>query len=81
MKSPSLTIQRIWTMLKFLKIKLKVGQTSKSRSGGKKLWYQLKCLVQRNTHMKYESPITYHSKDMCPLLKILKRMSNFKIWG
>jgi hypothetical protein len=30
----------------------------------KKFWYQLKGLVIRNTHMKYESPVTYHSKDM-----------------
>ena len=31
----------------------KVGQTS--RSQGKKLWYQVKGLVIRNTHMKYEN--------------------------
>jgi hypothetical protein len=41
-----------------------VGQTSRSRSQGKKLWYQYKGLVIRNTHMKCECPITYHSKDM-----------------
>jgi hypothetical protein len=35
-----------------------------SRSAGQKLWYQEKGLVIRNTHMKYKSPINYHSKDM-----------------
>jgi hypothetical protein len=30
-----------------------------------------KVLVIRNTHMKYESPITYHSKDM----------ANVKVFG
>jgi hypothetical protein len=40
----------------------KVGQISRSR--GQNVWYQQKGLVIRNTHMKYESPITYHSKDM-----------------
>jgi hypothetical protein len=42
----------------------KVGQTSKSRSRGQTFWYQYKGIVIRNTRMKYESPITYHSKDM-----------------
>jgi hypothetical protein len=31
---------------------------------GKKSWYQWKVLVIRNTHMKFESPITCHSKYM-----------------
>ena len=46
-------------MLKFLKsrsnFKVKVRRS--------KLGYQEKGLVIRYTHMKYESPITYHSKD------------------
>jgi hypothetical protein len=41
-----------------------VGQTSRSRSQGKKNWYGKKGLVIKNTHMKYESHITCHSKDM-----------------
>jgi hypothetical protein len=44
-------------MLKFWK----VGQTLRSRSQGKKLWYQ-----ERSCHKEHinEIPITYHSKDM-----------------
>jgi hypothetical protein len=53
-------IQKIWPMLKFLK----VGQTLRSRSQGQKIWYVYKGLVIRKTHMKYESPNTCHSKDM-----------------
>ena len=30
---------------------------SRSRSLGQKLWYGVKGLVTRNTHVKYESPI------------------------
>jgi uncharacterized protein YcfL len=29
-----------------------------------KLWYLQKGLVMKNSYMKYEIPITYHSKDM-----------------
>ena len=36
----------------------KVGQSSRSRSQGQKLWYRMKGLVTRNTHVQYESPIT-----------------------
>ena len=42
----------------------KEGQTSRSRSQGKKLWYHVKGLVTRNTHMQYESSITSGLKDM-----------------
>ena len=42
----------------------KVGQSPRSRSQDKKLWYPWKGLVTRNTHVKYQSPITYHSKVM-----------------
>ena len=56
----------------------KVGQTSRSRSGGQKCWYQKKGLVIRNTHVKYESPITCHSKVMANV-KFLKSRSNFKV--
>ena len=42
----------------------KVGQTSRSRSQGQKLWYHVKGLVTRNTHMQYESWITSGLKDM-----------------
>ena len=35
----------------------KVGQTSRSRSQGQKLWYHVKGLIIRYTDMKYESSI------------------------
>ena len=37
----------------------KVGQTSRSRSQGQKLWNHVKGLVTRNTHMQYEFKL-YH---------------------
>jgi hypothetical protein len=40
---------------------LEKGHTSRSR--GQKSWYQQRGLLISNTHIKYESPITYHSKD------------------
>ena len=36
----------------------------KLQGQGQKLWYQKKDLIIRNTCTKYESSITYHSKDM-----------------
>ena len=45
-----------------VKVYSKVGQTSRSR--GQKLWYQVKGLVTRNTHVQYESPITSGKKVM-----------------
>ena len=36
----------------------KVGQTSRSRSRGQKLWYHVKGLVISNTHVQYESCIS-----------------------
>ena len=39
-----------------VKVFLKVGQMSRSRSQGQKFWYPWKGHVTRNVHMKYESP-------------------------
>ena len=47
-----------------VKVFFKVGQTSRSRSRGKKLWYHLKALVTRNTHVQYQSPTTSGKKVM-----------------
>ena len=41
---------------------LKAGQKSRSRSRGKKICFQQKGLATRNTHVKYESPISFGSK-------------------
>ena len=38
-----------------------VIQSSRSRSQGKKLWYDVKGLVTRDTHVKYESPVSHGS--------------------
>ena len=42
----------------------KVGQTLRSRSQGKKFWYQVKGLVTRNTNVQYESPTSSSLKVM-----------------
>ena len=47
-----------------VKVFLKVGQTSRLRSQGQNLWYHVKGLVTRNTHIQYESSITSGLKDM-----------------
>ena len=40
----------------------KVGQTPRSRSRGQTLWYHVEGIVTRNTHVQYESPITFVKK-------------------
>ena len=45
-----------------VKVFSKVGQTSRSRSRRQKLWYHVKGLVTRNTHVQYESSITSGKK-------------------
>ena len=60
MKALSLLVRWLWPRLKFSK----VGQTSRSRSRGKKLWYHVKGLLTRNTHVQYESPISYSNMVM-----------------
>ena len=60
MKALPLMLFKLWPMLKFSK----VGQSSRSRSQGQKLWYHAKGLVLKNTHVKYESPTSYGLKVM-----------------
>ena len=50
----------------------KVGQTSRSRSPGQTLWYDVKGLVTRNTHMQYESPSPTDLKVMAKV-KVFKK--------
>jgi hypothetical protein len=70
MKALSLAIQKIWPMLKFLKsgsnFKVKIQE----------IWYQKKGLAIRNTHMKYESSITCHSKDMANVVVFADRQTD-----
>jgi hypothetical protein len=52
----------------------------KYQGQGHKFWYQQKGLVLRNTHMKYESPIICHSKDMANV-KVFKKWVKLKGQG
>jgi hypothetical protein len=60
MKSLALAIQKIWPMLKFLKS----GSNFTVKVTRSNILVPIERLVIRNTHTKYESPITCHSKDM-----------------
>ena len=42
----------------------KVGQTTRSRSQGQKSRSQMKGVITRNLHVKYESLTTYSSRDI-----------------
>ena len=53
-ESPSSSGLKVMAKVKVFE---KIGQTSRSRSLGQKLWYDVKGLVSRNTYVKYESPI------------------------
>ena len=61
MKALTLLVRKLWPMLKFFK------RRSTSRSQGQKLWYPVKGLVTRNTHVQYESPISSGKKFMAKL--------------
>ena len=60
-ESPITSGKKVMAKVKFFS---KVGQTSRSRSEGQNLWYQVKDLVTRNKHVQYESPITCGNKVM-----------------
>ena len=49
-----------------------MGQTSKSRSQGKKFWYPKKGLVTKNTRMKYQSSSSHCSSQELHVLARLK---------
>ena len=58
MKALSVLVRKLWPRLKFFK------SMSTLRSRGQKLWYHVKGLVTRNTHVQYESSISYGKKVM-----------------
>ena len=58
-KALSLLVQKLWSRLSFFP---KVGQKSRSRSRGKAFCFQQKGPATRNTHVKYESLISFGSK-------------------
>jgi hypothetical protein len=68
MKALSLTIQKIWPMLKFLK----------SGSNFKVKRSTILVPVERACHKEhtYEIPITYHSKDMANVTVFADRQTN-----
>jgi hypothetical protein len=72
MKALSLAIPKIWPMLKFLKS----GSNFKVKVTRSKILVPIKGLVIRNTHMKYESPITCHSRDMANVKVFADRQTN-----
>ena len=51
----------------------KVGQTSRSRSQDQNLWYHVKDLVTRNTHVQFESL-------MSSGLKVMAKVKVFQKW-
>ena len=59
-----------------VKVFLKVGQTSRSKSLGQKFLYPWKGLVTRNTHMK-SLPLLV--RKLWPRLKFFSSRSNFKV--
>ena len=61
MKALSLLVRKLWPRFKFFS---NVGQTSRSKSQGQKLWHHVKGFVISNTHMQYESFITSGKKVM-----------------
>ena len=69
MKALSLLVRKFWPRLRFF---LKVGQTSRSRLRGQKLWYQVKGLITRNTHLQYESYISPGKRVMAKV-KVFKK--------
>ena len=52
-ESPSSSVLKVMAKVKVFS---KVSQTSRSRSLGEKLWYDVKGLVTKNAHTQYESP-------------------------
>jgi hypothetical protein len=49
-------------------------------SGGQTFWYQWKGSIIKNTHIKYESPTNYHSRDMVNF-KVFKKYVKLQSQG
>ena len=62
-----------------VKVFLKEGQTSRSRSLGQKLGYPWKGLVTRNVHIKYISSTSPGKEAMTKVKVFFKSRSNFKV--
>ena len=72
-KALSLLDQKLLSRLSFFS---KVGQKSRSRSRGKKFWFQQEGLATRNTHVKYESPISFGSKVVAKVKFFQKKVKS-----
>ena len=71
LKALAFLVWKLWPRIKFWK----VGQTSRSRSLGQKLWHDVKGLVTMNAHMQYESPSS-------SALKVMAKVEVFEVrWG
>ena len=66
MKAPSLLVRKLWPRLKFLSMHSCTHPNTRAMTLAKKLWYHVKGLVIRNTHVEYdyESLITSGLKVM-----------------
>ena len=71
MQYESPTSSGLSVMAKF-KVFFKVGQTSRSRSQGKKLQNSVKGLATRNTHLQYESP-TFSGLKVIAKIKVYQK--------
>ena len=71
MKALSLLVRKLWPKLKFFKSR----SSFKVKVTRKKLWYQVKGLDTRNTHVQYESPISSGKKVMAKV-KVFVHASN-----
>jgi hypothetical protein len=70
MKALSLTIHNIWPMLKFFKSRSNFKV--KTRRSSILVWVERSCHKEHT----YESPITYHSKDMANVKVFADRETN-----
>ena len=60
MKALTLMVRKLWPRLMLFKSR----PYFQAKVQGQKLWYHVKGLVTRNTHVQYESPITSGKKVM-----------------
>ena len=60
MNALSLLVQKLWPRISLFKVE----QQTRSRSQGQNCWHQQIGLAARNTHVWYESPVSYGSKAM-----------------
>ena len=75
MKVLSLLVRKLWPRLKFLK----VGQTSRSRSRGKKKYGTMWKVLSQGKHMCNMKVLSLLERKLWQRLKFFKSRSNFKV--